>query len=271
MNKSLISVVMATYAGDDFGHLKLAIHSVLNQSYPNVELLIVCDGPIDFDRFSYLADLPTIVKVLYLNENSGPAVARNIGINSATGDYVAIMDADDISLPSRLADQLNFLITHDLDLISSDLLIIDSEGVVTGIRKVPYDHNQIRNVAPLRCPMHNPSAFGKASLFKNLKYNPNLRVSEDYDLWVRALIEGYRLGNVGKPLVKYRQSSLSIYKRVGMKYAKGDLLVKLKALYLSPRRLRPIYFCLACFSSLSRLLPPKFFYIIYKYRSTSIG
>jgi glycosyltransferase involved in cell wall biosynthesis len=270
MNIALVSVVMATYAGDNFEHLKIAIGSILNQSYPNIELLIICDGPVDSERINYFSHLPDVVNVLYHVENSGPAVARNIGIEMAAGDYIAIMDADDISLPSRILSQLNFVISRNLDLISSDLLIIDSDGVITGTRQIPHDHDQIRKVAPLRCPMHNPSAFGKASLFKNLKYNPHLRVSEDYELWVRALIDGYRLGNDEIPLVQYRQSSAAIYKRVGFKYAKGDLLVKCKALYLSPFWLRPFYFVIACCASLIRLMPPVLFYAIYRCRSKSL-
>lgn len=258
---------MATYQGDRLDHLKIAIQSILSQKYVEFELLIVCDGPVDSIRKEYLESLPDNTITINLLKNAGPSTARNAGIDAARGFYIAIMDSDDISMPCRLRQQLNFLIDNDLDLVSSDLSIINSNGDVTGIRRVPYRHADIRKMAAIRCPMHNPSAFGKARLFKELKYNTALSVSEDYDLWVRALLHGYRLGNISSSLVKYRQDKNSILKRVGFNYSKSDFLVKYLSLKLLPFYQRPFYLCIALISASIRLLPPSVFEIVYRWRS----
>lgn len=265
-----ISVILATYEGDNFEYLKLAIESILNQSYANTEIIIVCDGPIDSKSSNYLKSLPKNTSILNLEVNSGPAFARNAGIEAATGDYIAIMDADDIALPNRLVEQLDFLLKNNLDLVSGDLTVIDSSGRIIGIRKVPYSHDEVLRLAPLRCPMHNPVAFGDAKLFKKLKYNEYLRVSEDYDLWIRALLAGYRLGNISKPLVKYRQGKGDFKKRIGFKYALSDLFVKKSALRLCSGYHVPYYFVIAIFVSIVRMVPAPVFKLIYRLRFSSI-
>jgi glycosyltransferase involved in cell wall biosynthesis len=268
MNNPLVSVLMATYQGDDFTNLKIAINSILNQTYKNFELLIIVDGPIDQAREGYLAILSYAnnIKIFRNSENCGPAFSRNIGINAAAGDYVAIMDADDFSIPERLQHQINYIRDNELDIISSFLAVIDDRGELFAVREVPVSYAEVMKLAPLRCPLHNPSAFGKTLVFKKLQYNNNLRVSEDYDLWVRALLNGFKLGNTILPCVKYRQSHLSISKRIGIKYAISDLKVKWKSLPLCPFYLKPAVLGLAIVVSLIRLLPKNAFAVIYKLR-----
>ncbi len=259
---------MATYQGDDLINLKLAINTILNQTYKNYELLIIVDGPIDQAKEDYLAMFSGTNKIrIFRNlENRGPAFSRNIGINAAAGEYIAIMDADDLSIPERLQHQLDYIRDNDFDIISSFLAVIDDRGELFGVRKVPVSYAEVMWLAPLRCPLHNPSAFGKTLVFKKLQYNIHLRVSEDYDLWVRALLDGFKLGNTTLPCVQYRQSDLSISKRTGIKYAISDLKVKWKSLPLWPIYLKPIVFSLAIMASFIRLLPTNIFKLIYRYR-----
>lgn len=265
----LVSVLMATYQGDDFTNLKIAVDSILNQTYKNFELLIIVDGPVDNFREAYLTVLSgsSVVRVFRNSVNHGPAFSRNIGINAAEGEYIAIMDADDFSIPERLKLQLDFISRNGLDLISSYLIVVDEMGAPFAVREVPLSHTDVMRLAPFRCPLHNPSAFGKTSVFKNLQYNPFLRVSEDYDLWVRALVKGFKLANTSLPCVHYRQNELSISKRIGLKYAISDFKVKWRALPLCPFYLKPAVLGLAIVASLIRLLPKNAFAVIYKLRA----
>lgn len=268
MSSPLVTVIMATYQGDDFNHLTEAIDSILNQTYRNFELLIIVDGPLDEDRATYLSLVSELDYVnIYRNLiNKGPAYSRNVGINAARGSYIAIMDADDISSPNRLLHQLEYITQHELDLISSYLVVVDEQGTTIGIRNVPIDHSAVKRLAPFRCPLHNPSAFGKSFVFKKLQYNPSLRVSEDYDLWIRALIDGYKLGNTNNPCVLYRQSHDAVSKRIGLKYAISDLKVKWRATSICPYYLIPIVVSSAIVASIARLLPVYYFGFIYRFR-----
>jgi glycosyltransferase involved in cell wall biosynthesis len=264
----LVSVIMATYQGDDITYLKLAVDSILKQSYRNLELIIVVDGPIDQSREHYISEVSNqdTVHVLRNHTNKGPAFSRNIGISAANGSYIAIMDADDISTPDRLSHQLNYIVTNRLDLISSYLTVIDEKSLPLGHREVPILPNSVRKLAPFRCPLHNPSAFGKSVVFKKLQYSPILRVSEDYDLWIRALIFGYKLGNTSHQCVLYRQGLASINKRIGLKYALSDFKVKYRATALCSFYLRPIVILVALLAGLVRLLPQSLFKTLYRLR-----
>lgn len=269
MNRPLVSVVMATYQGDNIDHVHLAVQSVLDQSYMPIEFIIVIDGPVDSTRLDFFTELAKnkCVKVILVEINKGPANSRNLGIQMANGEYIAIMDADDVSNPGRIGNQLAFLVGNELDICSSYLDVIDSEGRLLGVRKVPRFLKQIRGLAPFRCPMHNPSVFGKASIFKQYPYDVNLRVAEDYDLWVRLLIDNRRLGNSEDCLVLYRQSRAAQRKRIGILYAKYDYTIKKKARLLLPVYLRPLAAVVSFGASAIRLMPYWAFSAVYRLRT----
>lgn len=273
MQNPLVSVVMATYTGDDFDHLTEAVSSVLAQTYPNIELLIVVDGPVAADRKAYLDDVANHPKVntIFLAKNSGPANARNVGIVAAQGEFIAIMDADDVSVDDRIEHQLGYLGANALDLMSSFLEVIDNEGNVLGVRQLPTSSEKVRALAPYRCPLHNPSAFGTAEAFKSHLYDVRYRVSEDYDLWVRLLRAGYRLGNSPHCCVRYRQSHAATEKRRGMRYALADARVKLSARKMAKFTQRPAVILFAVCSSAVRLLPSGVFRLIYAFRTGRVS
>ena len=270
MNTPIISVIMATYQGDNINHLKDAISSVIKQDYKNFEFIISIDGEIDDNRSKLLHEISSLynfINVIHNKNRSGPSFARNLAISKSKGKYIAIMDSDDISEPFRLEKQLNYLTENNLDIISSNLKIIDMEGKTCGIRNIPSDIKSIKKIAPFRCPMHNPSAFGKTEIFQKFRYNEKLKVSEDYDLWIRLLINNLHLGNMKEPVVRYRQSRNTIKKRTGLKYAYSDFLVKLKALQIAPWHMRIFAIITSIGASTIRLLPPNLFYIAYNLNS----
>ncbi|MBP3041695.1 glycosyltransferase family 2 protein, partial [Bacillaceae bacterium Marseille-Q3522] len=103
----LISIVMAVYNGEQY--LQSAIDRILGQTYKTFELIIVNDG--SFDQTKDILDLvsDTRVKIIHLEKNAGAANALNIGIEQASGEWIAIHDADDISEPARLEEQVKYL------------------------------------------------------------------------------------------------------------------------------------------------------------------
>lgn len=265
MNEPKVSVVMATYAGDNLTHLQAAIESILNQDHPIIELIVVIDGKVSDERRQFFSDVQSKGNVLVLQHeiNRGPAYSRNVGIKAASGTYIAVMDADDVSKPDRISRQLKFLVEHDLDISSSDLEIIDESGKVIGSRTLPSCHEEISSLIPYRCPLHNPSLFCKAAVLRDNMYDPSFRVGEDYELWVRLMLAGYRFGNTKYCCVSYRQSVTALAKRTGLSYAFSDLKIKLATLPLVSRSGKPIVVSTAICAALARLFPVWLFRKIY--------
>jgi hypothetical protein len=264
----LVSIIMPTYAGDNEQHLQLAIESMLNQDYQNIELMLIVDGPIPADRSQFLQKMAVDprLRLSQVDKNSGPAYARNLGIARASGDFIAIMDADDLAKIDRISHQLEAIQRFGLDVISSDLEIIDEEGKVTGFRTLPTSHGAIKASAPFRCPLHNGSLFAKAQVLKDNPYNISLRVSEDYELWVRLIRKGYKLGNTSYRCVAYRQSSAAVAKRTGIRYAVSDFRIKVGAVPLASFPKKPFVVAVAIGTAVARLLPMPMFSKLYARR-----
>jgi succinoglycan biosynthesis protein ExoO len=264
----LVSVIMPTYGGDNEAHLRLAVDSILIQDYFQLELILVVDGPVTPERALVLREISADERVHLLNlaTNCGPAHARNVGIAHASGDYIAIMDADDIAKPDRISHQLRAIERLSVDVISSDLEIINEDGHLIGGRTLPSTHEAIRVSAPFRCPLHNGSLFAKASVLKANPYNIAFRVSEDYELWLRLILSGYRLANTQYRCVAYRQSPLAVAKRTGINYAVSDFKIKVQALALVPFSRKPLVLAVALGAMIARVLPMPIFRRLYACR-----
>jgi glycosyltransferase involved in cell wall biosynthesis len=258
--KELISVIMATYQGDDEKHFVQAVESILKQTYNNLEFILCVDGEIPEERETLIErfiEKDSRVHVIYLEQNKGPACARNIGINLARGDYLAIMDADDISMPHRLEIELTELKRTKVDIIGSSYLEFMGNIQNSVIHKLPITHQSIVKSLPYFCPMASPTVLGKVSFFKNNPYREDLRVSEDYLLWVSMVRSGAIMGNIVEPLVYYRRGSDFSIRRRGLKYVRGDLIAKFAALYFLPIYKQPFIAVFTVLSTLIvRLSPP---------------
>lgn len=124
MNKK-ISVVMSTY-NEPVEWVEKSIRSILNQTYDNIEVIVICDNPDN----KGIVDLLNLIKegdnrvVLHFNErNKGLIYSLNKAINLSSGEYIARMDADDISLPTRLSEQILYLEENHLDLCGCNALL----------------------------------------------------------------------------------------------------------------------------------------------------
>ncbi|MDD7022585.1 MAG: glycosyltransferase [Aeromonadales bacterium] len=126
--KLKVSIIMPVYNVDK-NYLIKAIQSILNQSYKNFELIIIDDGSKeDVNQLIHKFEDPRIY--IYRNEtNKGVVEARNIGLKKSSGEFIAFMDSDDISLPIRLKDEVNLLIKNpDVGIVFSNARCINSQG-----------------------------------------------------------------------------------------------------------------------------------------------
>jgi glycosyltransferase involved in cell wall biosynthesis len=207
-----VSVVIPSYNAARF--LPLAIESILTQSVPPHEVIIVDDGSTD-DTSAVLAALDAAsVRVIH-QPNRGPAAARNTGIAAATGDLVALLDADDIALPQRLAIQIAALGKDpDLALVSSGYEWIDEAG-----QQLPWPYHSWRHYPDLNqlrtwlfdCPIVPSATMLRRSAWSSVGgFSEHLIGPEDWEFWMRLALSGQRMAWNPEVLCHYRRVSASV-------------------------------------------------------------
>lgn len=207
MNLPKVSVIMSVYNGARY--LREAIDSILGQTYTDFEFLIIIDGSIDnsVDIIESYGD-PRI-RLFHNKTNLGLTKALNKGLRLARGEYIARMDADDISLPQRLEKQIEFL-DRDRD-VGICGTFIKTIGSVDGIWEYPMDDAYIRSKMIFANSFAHSSVLLRASILKEHKifYDESFRFSQDYELWVR-LSSYTKLANLKDILVFHRTHKESV-------------------------------------------------------------
>lgn len=205
--KPLVSVVIPVYNANGF--LSGAIESIQNQTYKNLEIIIVDDGSTDETPkiLSSLAKKDKRIKILTNKRNLNIASSLNRGIKLAKGSYIARMDADDISLPNRIEKQIKYLLAHpDIVILGGQCKTIDVNNKIIGHKLFPVTDKQIRDALYYENPIQHPTVIFNTNLIpKNFTwYNTNLPPAEDYDLFFRMAKFG-KLHNLNSFVLKYRQ------------------------------------------------------------------
>jgi len=229
MKNPKISVIMSVYNG--MPYLKEAVKSILNQTYKNFEFIIVEDGSTD-GSWKYLKSLKDRrIKLIKNSKNLGLAASLNKALGLAQGDYVARMDADDLSLPKRLEEQVKFFKNHpSIDICGTWADIIDQNGNVIGEKKYPTNSNDIRKALSFYNPIIHPSLMIRKMVFDELKgYDANFDYAEDYDLLMRAR-KKFSMANLPKKLIKWRIWDERRSRAYMTKVDKIDLKIKLSSL-----------------------------------------
>lgn len=181
-------------------YLREAIESVLKQTFADFELLLLDDCPED-SRESVVREFSDPRITYVKNEKRlGIAGARNRLLEMARGEYVAVLDHDDIALPTRLEEQVKFLDEHpEVGVVGSWTEEVPRNRVI----KWPRAHESILARLTQGCAIPHTAAMIRASLLKNLAYEEEFSPAEDYALWYR-LIGKTRFYNIPKVLTKYR-------------------------------------------------------------------
>jgi len=182
----LVSVIIPTYNRLEF--LKLAINSVLEQSWQNFELIIVDDGSTDGTR-EYLSEYSSDDRLRHIfQENRGPSAARNAGIRAASADLLTFLDSDDRFAPDKLKEQLAAMAAHGRYLISHTQEIWYRRGKILNQKnKHRKDHGDIFARSLELCVVGMSTVMVRRQLFDKVGlFNEDLPCCEDYDLWLRA-------------------------------------------------------------------------------------
>lgn len=209
----MISVIMSTYKESEL-QLRQSIESILNQTYEDFEYIIILDCPDNQLHKtiieSYKEKDPRVR--FYINEmNIGLANSLNKGIQLANGEFIARMDADDISLPDRFKNQLKYIQDKNYDLIGGITQMIDENGdLIHSIQKVPTNYDKIKKILKYGQCIAHPTWFGKKVVFETLNGYREIPLCEDYDFTLRAVLSGYRISNLNKIVLQYRMTNHSI-------------------------------------------------------------
>lgn len=187
MKEPTVSVIMVAYNAERF--VREAIESILNQTYTDFELLIVDDASTDGSPaiFQEYERQDPRVRIYTQPHNSGIANARNIGLQLARGKYIAVMDADDVSLPKRLYKQVTYLESHpETGVLGACAWVVDENGKCQGSFDYPLTSNLIYWSLFFYDPIINPVVMFRTELARAVGgYRIEYSSLEDYDLWSR--------------------------------------------------------------------------------------
>jgi len=212
----LVSIIIPSY--NVASYVKCAVDSALAQTYKNCEVIVVDDGSTDNTR-QILSPYINAGKIKYIyQKNKGLAGARNTGIKNSSGEYIALLDADDLFLPEKIAEQVRTLEENmDFGVCYSDLIhFSDPQNFCfakpkrASSRKFYHHRYKYPSGDVFRPLLHrqfiNPlTVMARREVFEKYGYfNENLRRSEDWDLWLRWARAGVKFYYLDKPLAHYR-------------------------------------------------------------------
>lgn len=223
MNSSGFSVCMSVYKNDNADDFANAVKSVYNQTCRPNEIVIVVDGPVSEvleDTIESLEESLKILKVIRLENNMGHAIARQAGLEAASNELCAIMDADDLSVSYRFERQLKVFEEHpDISVVGG--LINEFIGYPTnavGTRVVPELDEDIKAYLKSRCPMNLVTVMFKKSAVMAVGGYRDWYCEEDYFLWIRLAMARFKFYNIQENLVNVRVGEEMYRRRGGKKY-----------------------------------------------------
>lgn len=202
-----ISVLLSTFNDEKF--IGFAVDSILRQSFKNFEFIIVNDGSSD-STIKIVKNFKDERIRLFDKPHTGLIDSLNFGISKCKYDWIARMDADDISCPDRLSRQIKY-ISEEVALIGTQVELIDYSGVNLGTSHFPLRHiNILRALEKLKPSIAHPTVLiNKSKLNLIGGYDYKMKVAEDFDLWLRLSKIG-QLVNLNEAHLKLRKHSNNI-------------------------------------------------------------
>lgn len=222
------SVLLSLYSKERPEFLNQALLSIFNQTLRADEVILVEDGPLTDELYAILnqyKETYTEFKTIRLTQNMGLGKALNEGLKHCTYDIVARMDTDDIAKPDRFEKQIRYLEQNiDIALLSGYIEeFYDNPQKIASMRIVPLEDNDIKQYLKKRNAFNHMAVMFKKSAVINSGGYQSVPFFEDYDLWIRIVQNGYRVGNISNVLVTARIGTDMIGRRHGFKYAIHEL------------------------------------------------
>lgn len=211
MQSDKISVLMSVYKEKE-SELKESVDSILNQTYSNIEFIIVIDNPeIEWVHTFFKQYNDKRLKIIWNEKNIGLPNSLNKAFKISSGKYIARMDADDISVSSRLEMQIRFLKNNNYDLCGAYMQSFCKGEYQKEIR-FPLKPDSIRKIIKVKNCMSHPTWLGKREVFEKLNGYRDVFACEDYDFLLRAIYNNFSIANIDEILLYNRLSESSISK-----------------------------------------------------------
>lgn len=226
MKKIKISVLMSVYCKEKPSNLKLALESIINQSYKADEIILVEDGSLTVELDKTIDDIQkrcNYLNVIKLEKNVGLGNALNEGLKHCNNKYVARMDSDDISELNRFKLQIDYITKHpEIDVLGGNILEFDDEsGMNLSYRNVPKNFDDIKKFLKRRNPMNHVTVMFKKDKVESSGGYINCLFFEDYYLWARMIKNNCIFANLPDVLVKVRAGLSMSGRRGNLKYIKS--------------------------------------------------
>ncbi len=202
----LVSVLLPVYT-EPIEWINIAINSIIEQTYKNVEIILIVDEPNRNDLDEMISSLEFDKIRVYRNTNNiGLVDSLNKGIEYCNGKYIARMDADDISCKNRLQIQMTYLKNNGLDLVAGNIETFNDKDGVLFRSHCPNDIRMVSGYIKRVGSLPHPTWVARKQLFTELGGYRHIEYVEDYDFLMRAVINGYKVGCVKEICLKYRQN-----------------------------------------------------------------
>ena len=228
------SVLLTVYKSDNPEYFRLSLESMLNQTVPSDDIVVVKDGPVPDTIQSIIDELSAShenIHPLQLEKNMGLGIALNEGLKVCKNELIARMDSDDISLPERCEKQLAMFETDsELDIVGCPVKeFVGTPDNVVGKRDVPLENEAIHKCNKRRDPFNHPTVMYRKS--KVMKYGPygDYRKNQDTDLWIKLLSNGCKGANCPEYLLMFRFDEGTYKKRKSWTNTKCLLDIRKKA------------------------------------------
>lgn len=208
-----VSIITLTHPGRE-KFLPEMIQSVKNQTITDWELIVVDNGNYD-DTARIINEIASKdERFVYIKNEIDPGIsaARNQGLKAARGEFLAVLDSDDLwADKEKLANQIEYLNTHpDCAVVGTGVIVIDEQGQEISRYQNPTDSAKIKQSILYKNPLAHSSVLMRTAGIDHLKgYDENLPLLEDYDLWLRMAVM-WKIGNLPEPMTKYRKHATNV-------------------------------------------------------------
>lgn len=226
MKKNFVSIIIPAYNAE--AYIETSLKSIINQTFKNFEIIVIENGSTDksLKKIIKLSKIDKRIKVFSIKKKS-LSTALNYGIKKSKGEFIARMDADDISHPTRLSDQVNYLNKNKhISILGTNINLIDKDGKFIKKIEYPSSFKKVSEKLEIDSYIAHPTVMMRKNVFNKIGfYRYQLCPAEDYDLWLRAL-HFFKIENLKKTLLDYRQhnkkmgSTMKLQTFVGASYAR---------------------------------------------------
>lgn len=231
-----VAILLAVHAGADPSQLDDALVSMRDQTHCNLRLFVYADGPLHDTHEAVLSRrlrlAPDADCVVRGERPVGLPAGLNRLIDLAVADtriaYMARMDGDDISTPTRIERQIAFLREHpQVSIVGTWCIEFSEPGVPLFHKQLPTQADEIRRFMLYRSPLAHPTVMFRREVFEaGQRYSPSMKIMQDYEFWARLLAAGYIISNVPEYLLWYRMAEGFYGRRAGLHRAWGEVKLR---------------------------------------------